>query len=150
MALHLFDNGESPMSMGYNSGINAYNQIGKQSAVEFASPHQLIQLLFDGAIESLNLAKAYSARGEVADKAKAINKASKIIDGLRMSLDTSVEHEITRNLESLYDYMNRRLLLANMHSDIDIMSEVVSLLEEISDAWRAVPEEFKNPKKAEI
>lgn len=138
------------MSMGYNnSGINAYNQVGKQSAVEFASPHQLIQMLFDGAIESLNLAKAHANRGEVAAKAKAINKTSKIIDGLRMSLDTSVDHDITRNLENLYDYMTRRLLLANLNSDVDIMAEVSSLLEEISDAWRAVPEEFKNPIKAE-
>ncbi|NRB38139.1 MAG: flagellar export chaperone FliS [Pseudomonadales bacterium] len=138
------------MAMGYNRGINAYNQIGKQSAIEYASPHQLIQMLFDGAIENLNLAKAHAGRGEVAEKAKAINKTSKIIDGLRMSLDTSVDHEITRNLENLYDYMSRRLLLANLNSDVAIMSEVVSLLEEISDAWRAVPEEFKNPKKAEI
>ncbi len=139
------------MSLGYNNrGINAYTQVGKQSAVEFATPHQLIQMLFDGAIESLNLAKAHCRRGDVAEKAKAINKSSKIIDGLRMSLDTSVDHDITRNLENLYEYMARRLLLANLNSDMTIMSEVVSLLEEISDAWRAVPEEFKNPIKAEI
>ena len=39
--------------------------------------------------------------------------------------------EIAANLEALYDYMNRRLLEANVSNNTDFLDEVHSLLSEI-------------------
>ncbi len=54
-----------------------------------------------------------------------------IIDGLRLSLDHSVDSSLSENLEGLYDYMNRRLLLANVKNDTEALDEVSGLLREL-------------------
>jgi flagellar protein FliS len=58
-----------------------------------------------------------------------------------MSLDHSVNTEMSENLENLYDYMNRRLLLANINNDEGTLDEVASLLKELKEAWDAIPSE---------
>ena len=78
-------------------------------------------------------------RGEIALKASHISWAISIIDGLRMSMDKDSGGEIAQNLDSLYDYMGRRLVEANLHNNIEILNEVAGLLLEIKLAWDAVP-----------
>ncbi|MDF1690903.1 MAG: flagellar export chaperone FliS [Zhongshania sp.] len=127
--------------MSYSAGraTQAYASVGAQSQVSAASPHRLIQLLMDGALDRLSVAKGYMQRKDVQRKIVAIDRIMSIVDGLRMSLDHSVNAEMTENLENLYDYMNRRLLLANINNDEDALDEVASLLKELKEAWDAIP-----------
>ena len=124
---------------GKGSVLKQYNQVGAQSGVESASPHRLIQMLLEGALDKINLAKGYMQRGEIALKGSHISWAISIIDGLRMSLDKEAGGEMAENLDSLYEYMGRRLVEANLHDDVEILNEVSSLLLEIKSAWDAVP-----------
>ena len=56
----------------YNaSGTNAYARIGVESAVMSASPHQLIVLLFDGAMSALVRARLFMQQGETVAKGEA-------------------------------------------------------------------------------
>ena len=121
------------------SGLDQYKSVGVHADVESASPHRLIQMLMEGALEKINLAKGYMQRGEIALKASHISWAISIIDGLRMSMDKDSGGEIAQNLDSLYDYMGRRLVEANLHNNIEILNEVAGLLLEIKLAWDAVP-----------
>ena len=121
------------------SGLDQYKSVGVHADVESASPHRLIQMLMEGALEKINLAKGYVQRGEIALKASHISWAISIIDGLRMSMDKDSGGEIAQNLDSLYDYMGRRLVEANLHNNIEILNEVAGLLLEIKLAWDAVP-----------
>lgn len=127
--------------MSYSAGraTQAYASVGAQSSVAAASPHRLIQLLMDGALDRLSVAKGYMQRKEVQRKVVAIDRIMSIVDGLRMSLDHSVNAEMSENLENLYDYMNRRLLLANINNDEAALDEVASLLKELKEAWDAIP-----------
>lgn len=127
--------------MSYSAGraTQAYASVGAQSSVAAASPHRLIQLLMDGALDRLSIAKGYMQRKDVQRKVAAIDRIMSIVDGLRMSLDHSVNAEMSENLESLYDYMNRRLLLANINNDEAALDEVASLLKELKEAWDAIP-----------
>ncbi|GAA4082631.1 flagellar export chaperone FliS [Zhongshania borealis] len=127
--------------MSYSAGraTQAYASVGAQSSVAAASPHRLIQLLMDGALDRLSVAKGYMQRKEVQRKVVAIDRIMSIVDGLRMSLDHSVNAEMSENLESLYDYMNRRLLIANINNDEAALDEVASLLKELKEAWDAIP-----------
>lgn len=127
--------------MSYSAGraTQAYASVGAQSSVAAASPHRLIQLLMDGALDRLSVAKGYMQRKEVQRKVVAIDRIMSIVDGLRMSLDHSVNAEMSENLESLYDYMNRRLLIANINNDEEALDEVASLLKELKEAWDAIP-----------
>ena len=105
------------------------------------SPHRLIQLLMDGALDRLAVAKGHMQRKDVQRKIVTIDRIMSIVDGLRMSLDHSVNTEMSENLENLYDYMNRRLLLANINNDEGALDEVASLLKELKEAWDAIPSE---------
>jgi flagellar protein FliS len=127
--------------MSYSAGraTKAYASVGAQSQVAAASPHRLIQLLMDGALDRLSIAKGHIQRKDVTQKIVVIDRIMSIVDGLRMSLDHSVNAEMTENLENLYDYMNRRLLLANINNDISALDEVASLLRELKEAWDAIP-----------
>lgn len=128
--------------MTYSAGMasKAYSNIGAQTQVTGASPHRLIQLLLDGALDRLAAAKGQMQRNETGNKAATISKVISIIDGLRMSLDHTVESEMSENLENLYDYMNRRLLISNINNDLQALEEVVGLLRELKEAWDAIPQ----------
>lgn len=123
-----------------DSMLNQYRQVGTQSGVASASPHRLIQMLMEGALEKINLAKGYMQRGETALKGSHISWAISIIDGLRMSLDKEAGGEIAQNLDDLYDYMGRRLAEANLDNNEAMLDEVAGLLLEIKSAWDTVPE----------
>ena len=122
-----------------DSALQQYKKVGTQTSVESASPHRLIQMLMEGALEKINLAKGYMQRGEIALKGSHISWAISIIDGLRMSLDKEAGGEIAENLDALYDYMGRRLAEANLDNNVEMLDEVAGLIIEIKSAWDAIP-----------
>ncbi len=119
--------------------LNQYRQVGVQSGLADASPHRIIQMLMEGALERLSTARGCIGRGEFAEKGRHIGSAVAIIDGLRVSLDHQAGGEIAENLERLYDYMMKRLLEANMQNSATLLDEVSGLLQEIQGAWNAIP-----------
>ena len=121
--------------MGFGYGAGAYQQVRSHGGVESADPHGLITLLMDGALERLVKARAHMVRGEVAAKGESISRCIEIIGGLRDSLDPKVEPTMVGRLDSLYEYMSRRLLQANMHDDATILDEVSKLLQQVRDSW---------------
>ncbi len=127
-------------NMDPRSALKKYNQVRAHVQTEGASPHRLIQVLMEGAMEKIRVAKGLIERREVAEKVRNINWALSIIDGLRQSLDMDKGGEIAQNLESLYDYMQRRLVVANAENNPQVLDEVASLMLEIKSAWDAIPE----------
>lgn len=127
---------------GNRSGMQQYKNASIQGGVESATPHRLIQMLMEGALEKIATAKLHIENNNVAEKGESISVAISIIDGLRVSLDKPAGGEIAQNLDDLYDYMGRRLLEANLKSDISRLDEVSSLLNEIKSAWDAIPDEI--------
>ena len=121
--------------MGFGYGASAYQQIRSHGGVESADPHGLITLLMDGALERLVKARAHMSRGEVAAKGETIGRCIEIIGGLRDSLDPKVEPAMVGRLDSLYEYMSRRLLQANLRDDPDLLDEVSKLLQQVRDSW---------------
>jgi len=133
--------------MQHSSAMNQYNQnkqMGTNSAVETADPHTLIQMLLNGATERINSAKLYMSQKKVAQKGESISKAISIIDGLRVSLDMKAEGEIAENLASLYEYMGRQLMQANMNDDPAKLDEVLALLNEVRSGWMAIPQNVRD------
>ena len=121
------------------SGVQAYANVGVESGVMSASPHQLIVMLFDGAQSALVRARILMSQGDIPAKGAALSKAINIIDnGLSAGLDMEKGGELAQNLSALYDYMSRRLLHANLHNDEQAINEVAALLENIADAWRQI------------
>ena len=122
-----------------HGAVSQYSQVGVASGVEAASPHRLIQMLMDGAIEKVAKAKGFMERKDIAKKGHHISWAISIIDGLRASLDKKNGGDIADNLDDLYDYMIRRLMRANIENNADLLDEVISLLRSIKNAWDGIP-----------
>jgi flagellar protein FliS len=125
--------------MNTNTAINAYNKVDIESGVNAANPHKLILMLYQGALLAIISAKNQILREETAAKGTSISKAITIIDeGLKACLDKNAGGELAQNLSSLYDYMNQRLLIANLKNDTDILDEVSQLLSELKGAWENI------------
>lgn len=118
-------------------GTQAYAQIGVESAVMSASQSQLVTMLFDGALSALVRARLFMQDNQLEGKGLSLSKAINIIEnGLKVGLDENSRDELTMNLVSLYSYMVRRLLQANLHNDVAAVEEVEGLLRNIADAWK--------------
>ncbi len=133
------------MTLNKKRGAQQYGKVAVGSEVAFASPHRLVQMLMEGALEKIATAKGHMNRKEYEAKGSHINWAISIIDGLRGSLNMGDGGEMANNLDSLYSYMVRRLAEANVRNETAILDEVTSLLLEIKSAWDAIPDEAKQP-----
>ena len=121
------------------NAVNAYAQVGVETGAMSASPHQLIVMLYDGARAAIARAKLHLAAGDVAAKGNAISKSIDIIDnGLRAVLDHNAGGDVAADLERLYDYMSRQLMLANLRNDEALLDQVDSLLQDLSSAWAQI------------
>ena len=128
--------------------VNHYKNVDSYTGVVDADPHQLIQMLLDGALEKLSVVKGLINRNDMAKKGEIIGQAMAIVSGLRTSLDMEAGGEIAANLDNLYEYIERRLLEANLKNDISILDESISLLREIKSAWEAIPTELRTKPEA--
>ncbi|HAD08110.1 MAG TPA: flagellar export chaperone FliS [Porticoccaceae bacterium] len=128
-----------------NSSLQQYRNVQAQSALEGASPHKLISMLLEGLLGNLAAAKGGVERNESSLKGEKLGRAIAIIDNLRASLDLDQGGEVAVNLRDLYDYMEPRLLKANMDNDVAIIDEVVALVRGIKEAWDAIPPDQQAP-----
>lgn len=131
------------MTYSKPSKVQQYSQYDIKTEVFEASPHRLVQMLIEGALDKIAIAKGHIERKDIPAKGQYISWAISIIDGLRTSIDKDSGGEIANNLDDLYEYMGRRLVKANIESSTEILDEVASLLREIKSAWDAIPDDVK-------
>jgi len=123
------------------NALHQYQSVNAQTSVVDVDRHQLIQLLFDGAIDRINMAKARVTAKDYEGKNKLINKAIEIVSGLRSFLDLEVGGDLSKNLFDLYVYCEHRLVQANMRNDIEALNEVLGHLKTIKEGWAGIRQE---------
>ena len=118
-----------------------YATIGVESQVFGANDHRLISLLFDGAIEAIDRARTLRETGQAAESAVMTARARTIVtEGLRASLDRHRGGEIAVNLDSLYEFVLRRLVAAGV-GDLRAFDEARSLLDQLRGTWSEIDPE---------
>lgn len=112
---------------------NSYKEI----QIKTATPGKLIIMLYDGAIKHLNLAVEQIAKKHAGyEKASnSIMKVQDIITELMVSLDFEKGEQIAKNLFSLYVYINKRLVEANIEKDVKTLNEIKKHLSDLRTAW---------------
>jgi flagellar protein FliS len=118
----------------YSNGIQSY----VKTDISTSDPVKLVIMCYEGAIDSLRLAKEKMKQEDYEKKGKAIIKAQDIIDELLCSLDFEKGGAIARNLSSLYNYMLRRILHGDVNKDMRAIDEVVGMLDELLSAWQSI------------
>ena len=118
---------------------SAYQRINVETSMHTIDQHQLVSLLYEGVLSSIATARGALARGDVLTKCNSVSKAVRIIEeGLMTALDRQAGGELAQNLEALYDYSLRRLILANAHNDDAMLEEVARLFEPIAQGWNQI------------
>jgi len=115
----------------YSNGFQSY----RKTNVITADPKRLVLMCYEGAIENLKIARNRYAEKDYEGKCTAIKKAQDIVDELMCSLDFEKGGSIAGNLESLYNYMTRRIIHADVNRDIVAIDEVIGMFNELKSAW---------------
>ncbi|USK49562.1 flagellar export chaperone FliS [Bacillus sp. CMF12] len=108
----------------------------QQNSVNTASPGELTLMLYNGCLKFIHQAKKAIMDNNIEAKNTNIQKAQNIIRELMVTLNMDVE--VSKNMMSLYDYMNRRLMEANVKNETAILDEVEDLVTEFRDTWKEV------------
>jgi len=127
--------------MNASVAMQQYRQNHVQGGVDSGSPHRLVQMLMEGALEKTLSAKSFMRANNIAQKGEQISWAISIIDGLRSCLNMDLGGDMAQNLSALYDYMEHRLLEANVKNDPKMLDEVGQLMIQIKSGWDAIPQE---------
>ncbi len=116
------------------NGISTY----QKATIGTQSKGRLIVMLYDGAIKFLKLAIQELEARNYAAKGQYINRAQDIISELNAVLDIEAGGEIAENLRKLYVFMDRRLSQANAKRDPQMIQDVIGLLDELNQSWKAI------------
>jgi flagellar secretion chaperone FliS len=116
--------------------LGAYRQVGVTTAVDGASPHRLVAMLFEGLLEALAQARGALQAGNIEAKCAAIGRAVRIIEeGLKSGLNLTEGGRLAADLNDLYAYVSLRLTQANRFNDEAALAECSRLIEPLSSAW---------------
>jgi len=118
---------------------NLYQTVKVDTGVSSASPHRLIEMLFEEFLASCTRARGAIHSRDIQSKGRAIGRAARIIEeGLRAGLNMERGGKLAQDLSELYRYVTLRLTHANVHSDDAAMAECIALIQPLHDAWRAI------------
>ncbi len=110
-----------------------------ETRVLSATPMELVTMLYDAAIESVQSARQHLANRQIRERARAITRTVEILVELSHSLDHQKGGALSERLAALYDYMQRILLEANSTQTEPGLVETENLLKTLREAWQQVP-----------
>ena len=114
---------------------NAYETYQKQKSLT-ATPAELTLMLYEGAIKFLNIAIMGIEKNDVEKAHNNIQKAQRIIDEFRATLD--FKYPVAKEFDKVYEYLQYRLVWANVKKDIEIIEECLGHLRGMRDTWKEV------------
>lgn len=112
----------------------------RETQIKTANQIKLIVMLYDGAIRHATLALELLPDGHrnYDQINRHLTAAQDIVGELQASLDFERGGELARNLFSIYSYLNRRLLEANLKKEAAPLEEVRKHLAGLREAWDAI------------
>lgn len=121
----------------YRSPARAYRDVGLQTRVLSASPHEIITILITEVISSIRQARLAMQANNLSRRHETIKKAIDILDaGLIASIDvTESDGDVGQQMVNAYRLIIQQLLYANLHSDESHLDAAQTSMETLLDAW---------------
>lgn len=98
-----------------------------------AAPEDLTLMLYNGAIRFVSESIKALEINDIARSNNANLKAQNIVREFMCTLD--MQYEIAKQLYSLYDYIEYRLIQGNVQKDKTQLEEARGMLAELRDTW---------------
>ena len=118
---------------------SAYKKVSVETSVAQASPHDLVNMLFDALLLALGSARAAMQRNDIKSKCQQIVIAVRILEeGLKCALNLEQGGPLAVNLNDLYGYCVVRLTQANARNDDAGLVEVIALIEPVANSWKEI------------
>lgn len=116
----------------------SYQSVDLASRIDGASPHQLVQVMYEELLKAIEAMAVATKRGDFVQRNARQARALAILTGLETSLDFEKGGEIARGLVTIYREARRLLVAAGREGDADKIDQARDMLSEIASAWDAI------------
>jgi len=114
--------------------VNEY----RKSAVNGASPLQLVIMLYDGALKFMEAGKHAMQTSDLPKQNASLQRAQRIVMELMSCLDLQQGGEVAKNLLALYTYVLNQLVEANMNDQVEPIDRSMKVLSDLRESWVAI------------
>ena len=126
------------MSLGSSRYLKEY----RQNEISTSSQGKLILVMYDGAIKNAKMALKCLENKNISGRGIHIRKTHDIINELSLSLDQEKGQHVAKQLEDLYRFMMRQLILANVKGESKPIESVLLILNTLKEAWVKIIQNF--------
>jgi flagellar protein FliS len=131
------------------NSVTTYRDVNASTAIEGATPHKLVSLLYQSVTSEIAAARGAIARRDIQEKGRAISHAVRVIEeGLLAPLDVVGGGPLALNLRDVYQYLVQRMTLANVKTDDGMLAECANLVEILRQGWDAIAAQVDVPARA--
>ena len=127
--------------------LRSYRKNGLETDLSVADGHRVIQLLYQGLIDTIVRARASIENKDINQKAKQIDKSLKIVAGIdtRIMYDPKDDNQaaVAKNFKNLYAIFTDRLMLASSKLSTEPLDEILVYARQVKAAWDQIPESAK-------
>ena len=122
----------------FGVGSARYQSVDLSSRLEGATPHQLVQIMYEELLKALDAMAFATARGDYVQRGQRQSKALAILTGLETSLDFEKGGEIAMGLVTIYREARRLVVAAGREGEARHVNAAREMILEISIAWDAI------------
>ncbi len=119
-----------------DSGFDAYHQVNVEAQAAAASPYQLVMMMINGFMDTLDRAHGHMEARRFKEKGEAIAKCIDIIGGLNSALDLDKGGEVAQRMSELYEFSSLKLFKASSSNDLEALGEVRTVMQNIQEGWQ--------------
>jgi len=113
-----------------------------ESRVLSAQPAELVEMLYQVAIQSLKKAIGHLRTGDALARAGEISRAQEAVNELMAALDHSVGASFTQTLASLYAYVQQQILKGHAGKSEEALHRAMEILTTLHEGWSGVCSEL--------
>jgi len=134
------------MTTNYEKGKIEY----LRTKVLTASPEELQLMLYDGAIRFAEEGRTALQEGDLEKAHNSLVRTQNIVLEMSSSLDHKIDPDLCAKVSSLYNFIYRRLIEANMKRDITAIDDALKILNYQRETWVLLMQKLAEERKAQL
>jgi flagellar protein FliS len=122
----------------FRAGTARYQSVDIASRIEGATPHRLVQIMYEELLKSLDAMAFATSRGDYVQRGEHQSKVLAILTGLETSLDFDKGGQIAVDLVAIYREARRLVVAGGREGDAQLIIQAREMNQEISSAWDGI------------